>query len=107
MAHRSERWLSKGYLWTEIRPSTAIQARRISRLRAESADSDADPREVSVIGWTPRPHSHPDEAPPTKAVHRGGPDVACFRRDAGGHQAVSDGCRIRYSSRLHLSNPCS
>ena len=48
MAHRSELGI-QGYLWTEIRPSMAIQARRISRLRAESADSDADPREEGII----------------------------------------------------------
>ena len=41
-------------------------------------------------------------APPTKAIHRGGPHLACFRRDAGGFMTVSVGCSRRYSSRPHL-----
>ena len=36
----------------EMRPSPAILRVRISRLRAENDDSDADPREVGVIDYS-------------------------------------------------------
>lgn len=38
------------YQTPEIKPSTALLLRWIARLRTETGDSDADPREVGVIG---------------------------------------------------------
>ena len=50
MAHRSERWVSKGYLWTEIRPSTAIVQGRVFQFWPKNGDYAADPSDFGIIG---------------------------------------------------------